>query len=262
MYPILGRYGPFLFYSYTALLGLGLLLSVGLIAWQIRRRPALSIEWLDGVVASLLLALVAGRAGYVLTNWDYFQTHVHESWRLWRGGLSYHAALFAGIAGLALWCWHRHCSLSVYADLLAPAGALWSAFGWGACWLEGCAYGRETFLGPLSTDLPDSFGVYAVRYQTQLLGLAFSMLALALFWTWQRKLPAGAGFWLVLAVLSGGRALVSLYRGDLQPLVGLISGSTVVDTILALIALAGFILAFRYRSTRNWVTPKTKSVRQ
>ena len=35
---------------------------------------------------------------------------------------------------------------------------------------EGCAYGRETTLGWLAADLPDSFGVYAVRYRRSFWG--------------------------------------------------------------------------------------------
>lgn len=259
MHPILGRYGPFLFYSYTILLGSGLLLGLALVAWQARHRPA-PAHWLDGVVAGLLPALVAGRAGYVLAHRDYFWTHLDETWRLWQGGLSYHAALFGGVLGLLLWCRHRRCSLPDYADLLAPAGALWSAFGWSACWFEGCAYGQETYLGPLAADLPDSLGVYAIRYQTQAAGIGVSLLALALFCYWQRKLPPGGGFWLVAAVLSLGRALITLYRGDLQSLFGPVSVSTVVDTLLALVSLAGFLFTYYSWSARERVPSHTKSI--
>jgi len=261
MHPILGRYGPFIFYSYTFLLSLGLLLSVGLVAYRVRRRPATRpAGWLDGIVAGLLPALLTGRAGYVLVNWDYFRTHLNESWRLWQGGLSYHAALLGGVLGVALWCRRQGCSLPAYADLLAPAAALWSAFGWAACWLEGCAYGRETFLGPLAADLPDNFGVYAVRYQTQVTGLAFSLLALALFWLWRQKLPPGAGFWLVATILSGSRALVSLYRADLQPLLGPVTVTTIVDTFLATFSLAGLLVTYHFRSPRQRVASQTKSI--
>ena len=37
MHPILARYGSFLYFTYTAVMGLGLALALGLAAWEGRR---------------------------------------------------------------------------------------------------------------------------------------------------------------------------------------------------------------------------------
>ncbi len=239
MYPVLRSFGPFLYYSYTIAMGLGLLAGVGLTAWRARERPDGGEEggWLDGVLVALAAALVGGRIAYVAANWDYFQIHLGESWFVLRGGLSYHGGLLAGLAALALWAQWRGRSALRVGGLLAPGAALWSAFGWLACWLEGCAYGRETFIGPLAGDLPDSYGIFAVRYQTQLLGVAFSLLALGVLWRARRQLPAAGLFWLGLALLSGGRFFITLLRGDPMPMLGAVRMDTLLEAILTLVAL-------------------------
>ena len=240
MVPILGRYGPFFFYSYTAILGSGLLLALGLTRGLARERIASA--WWHGVVLALAAALLAGRAGFVASRPDYYRLHPGEIGWIWQGGLSYHAALPASL--LTLWWWCRRHGLSFYrlAALLAPGALLWGAAGWLACYLEGCAYGRETTLGWLAADLPDSFGVYAVRYQTQLLGAAaFLVLALAI-WRARQTVRPDVLFWLALALASGARALLSLSRGD--PVAELAGWrlDTVADGVLA-IAAAALLLA-------------------
>lgn len=242
MYPILRRYGPFFLYSYTVVMGLGLLLALGLTAYRARRREG-DLPWMDGVLLSLFAALVGGRLAYVAANWTYYQTHLGEAWLVWRGGLSYHGALAAGLVALWVWCRWQKYPFARIGGLLAPPMALWSAFGWLACYLEGCAYGRETFLGLLASALPDSYGVYAVRYQTQLSGLLLSVLALLLLWMLRRRLSPLALFWLALFLLSAGRVAVSLMRGDAMPLLGSIRLDTLLDSTLSLLSAVALFLS-------------------
>ena len=260
MHPILTRYGSFLYFTYTAVMGLGLALALGLAAFEGGRqtsesgsgegglsRPtvrglwSVSAGWLDGVIIALLTALVAGRGVFVAANWDYYVDNLDETWLLWQGGISYHGAVGAGFLVLWLWSRWRGVSFERLGGMLAMPMVVWTAFGWLACLLEGCAYGRETFIGPLSADLPDSFGVYAVRYQTQLMGLLFSFLALVvLLWT-RRHLRPGTLFWFAVLLLSASRTVVDTFRGDAMPLIAGLRVDLLLDSGLALIALAAFI---------------------
>lgn len=235
MHPILRRYGPFFLYSYTVAMGLGLLLALGLTAYRARRRDG-DWPWMDGVLVGLFAALVGGRLAYVAANWTYYQAHLNEAWLVWRGGLSYHGALVAGLVALWAWCRRQTFPFAPIAGLLTPAMVLWSAFGWLACYLEGCAYGRETFLSLLASDLPDSYGVYAVRYQTQLSGILLSILALLVVWAMRRRLNPLALFWLALFLLSVGRFAVSLMRGDAMLLLGGVRLDTLLDGTLTLLS--------------------------
>lgn len=216
MYPILDRYGPFFLYSFTVALAVGIALSLGVTSWLARRRPFPG--WLDGTLLSGAAALVGGRAGYVLAHLSYFSENTAEAWQLWRGGLSYQGALLAGLFAFWGWSHWQRKPFLVYAGLLAPGLALLSAAGWAACWLEGCAYGLEATSGPLTAYLPDEFGVFALRYQTQVIGFVLSLGVFGLLlWGW-RRWTAGALFWVALFSISLIHGVVGLWRGDLAPL--------------------------------------------
>lgn len=252
MHPILTRYGSFLYYSYTAVMGLGLALAIGLAVHE-ARQPAEDGRWrpavrtlLDAIVAALFVALLVGRVAFVLANWDYYVNDLDETWLLWQGGISYHGAVSGGLLAFWIWSRFRGTSFARLGGLLAMPMALWTTLGWLACYLDGCVYGRETFLGPLAADLPDDFGVFAVRYQTQLIGLVLSLLALAVLWRLRRRLPSSAFFWLTVFLLSASRAVVDTLRGDGVPLLSGLRLDLLLDVMLALGALLLFVAAARH----------------
>lgn len=244
MHPILARYGPFFLYSYTVVMAFGLAAGIGLTAWLERRSQDRLPGWIDAVLVAAFAGLVGGRAGFVIANRPYFAQEPGEIALVWQGGLSYHGVLLAGLLGLLAWSvWQRR-TFTSYAGLLAPALVLVSAFGWLACYLEGCAFGREATFGILAGDLPDSYGVFALRYQTQLMGLVLCLLLLPAAILARRRLRPGPLFGLSLMLLSAIRVAVSLFRGDKVPLLGawrwdtVIDGSIIVLTLLVLVAVA------------------------
>jgi phosphatidylglycerol:prolipoprotein diacylglycerol transferase len=257
MYPILGRYGPFFLYSYTVVLGLGLAAGIGLSAWFVKKEADGKLNtsrfhgWLDGLLVSLAAALVGGRVGFVWANWSYFQEAPDEIVLVWQGGLSYHGALVCGLLTYWLWClWHRRNgrtqnSFTAYAALLMPGFVLAHLFGWLACWLEGCAFGREAVIGLFTADLPDSFGVFAVRYQSQLLGFGLTAIIFVAVLLLRKRLKEGAFLWLAFGLVSAGYGVVTLFRGDSVPLVGAFRLDTLMSVGLLLVSLVGFVLQFR-----------------
>jgi phosphatidylglycerol:prolipoprotein diacylglycerol transferase len=251
MYPILGRYGPFLIYSYEFVLAIGIGASIGLAAWLTRDKRQLRSGWVDGILISVLLALVGGRIVFVLVEWSYYMDNPGEIWLIWRGGLSYHGALFFGLVTLWIWTrWRKH-SYTEYLGLLAPLLALISVFGWFACWLEGCAYGKKATLSLLSHDLPDSYGVYDVRYQTQIMGLLLSALVFLVVLILYRRLRPQQLFWLTIGALAAGRLIVTLFRGDEAPLIGSLRLDTVTDGLMVSIALISLTVALHPRFARK-----------
>jgi len=242
MYPILARYGPFFLYSYTVAMGLGLAAGIGLTAWLEQRDGLARSGWIDGLLAGSLAAIPGGRAAFVWVNYSYFLENRDEVARVWLGGLDYHGALLAGLMFFWAWTAWRRRSFSDDADLMAPGLALMVAFGWLACLLEGCAYGRKSGFGILSTNLPDSFGVYALRYQTQLLGLLLALLAWVLILSLRRRLKQGRLFWLGLLLLSAGRLAVDFLRGDPYPTIGSYRLDAILDASLIAAALIILII--------------------
>jgi prolipoprotein diacylglyceryltransferase len=240
MKPILGRYGPFLLYSYSLALGGGLLLAL---AWTLYRRRGRT-EKFDRLLAALVVGILGGRAAFVLANWSYFDGRLAQAIDPWRGGLGYHGALVAGL--LCFWLWPGD-GRRALADAAAPGLVLLAGAGWLACYLEGCAYGAETTLGLWAADLPDVYGVFAVRYQTQLLGLVGSLLVLGgLLLFERRRSPPGTRFWAALLAVSLLHGGLTFLRGDAQLALGGWRADTIANGALALAALVLLVAGLRW----------------
>lgn len=246
MSDILARYGPYFLYTYTAILGLGVVAALGVAAVLARRAGVR--HWLDGALAAAAGALLAGRAVFIRLNAVYFAENPFEAWQLWLGGLNYHGALFGGLVALWLWARLTHRPFYIYAGLFAPGLALLAAFGWAACRFEGCAYGLPAAPGFLSVDLPDNLGVFAVRYQTQLAGVVGSLAVFAFSLAASGRARPALLFWSTLAGLSLVRVVVALGRGDPAPVVGGWRLDLLVDVglLVASLVVCVFLLVMRW----------------
>ena len=133
--------------------------------------------------------------------------------------MNYHGALLGGLA--ALWLWARLTRRPFWrtAALSAPGLALLVAFGWAACAVEGCAYGRAAAPGLWAGDLPDDSGVYALRYRTQFAGALGALAVFAAAWWAAARVRPAALFWGTLGGLALIHAVVALGRGDPSPVV-------------------------------------------
>ncbi len=238
MHPILTRLGPFFVYSYTTVFTLGLMAS-----WLITQKQAVQKPlpgWQDAALTTLFAGWLGARLGFIGLNWGYFAERPSELFRLWQGGLTPYGALAGVLFGLWLWCrWGKRPFLP-YATLFSPALLLLSATSWAACWAEGCAYGTETTLGPFAANLPDSFGVFAVRYQTQLLGIGLNLLLLTPLAYWPAgKLANPAIFPLTLLATNLVHFGLTFLRGDAAPL---LLGWRLDSWLALLFAIAGGML--------------------
>ena len=240
MYPILTRLGPFFVYSYTAVFALGLLLSWGLTAQQ--QRQTRVGGWPDAALATLLSGWLAARLTFIALHWSYYAERPSELLRFWQGGLTAYGGLIGGLFGL--WLWSRWCQrpFLTYATLFSPAFFLLISTGWAACWIEGCAYGQPTLLGPLSANLPDHLGVFVVRYQTQLLGIGLNLLTLGFILWWQKRKGNGRLFPLTLLLANLIHLGLTFLRADAVPSLA----GWRLDSWLALLfaILGGFLLQY------------------
>jgi phosphatidylglycerol:prolipoprotein diacylglycerol transferase len=250
MHPTL-RLGPLTLSTYTALLDMALLLSLAILMRRARRRIARPERWLAAALAALVAGVAGGRAGYVLGHLTYYRQNVDEIVDFWRGGLSWHGAVATAAIVLVLVCWLRGLRFWRLADELTVVAPLIGAAGWFGCLAVGCAYGRPA-AGPawLLADLPDLYGVWALRPNVQLLGAALSLLLLPIPIVFGRSRPAGTGAALFFALYGLGLAFLSALRGDVGPVWG---GWRLDIWLNCLIAAAGAfafgVLSIRSRET-------------
>jgi phosphatidylglycerol---prolipoprotein diacylglyceryl transferase len=245
MHPILTRLGPIFIYSYTAVFTLGLMAS-----WLITQKQAVQKPlpgWQDAALTTLFAGWLGARLGFVLLNWGYFAERPSELLHLWQGGLTAYGGLLGGLIGLGVWCWWGKRPFLPYATLFSPALLLLTATGWAACWAEGCAYGTETTLGPFAANLPDSYGVFAVRYQTQLLGLGLNLLALAVVLGWQKWWGNGRLFPLSLLLANLSHFGLTFVRADPSPMLA----GWRLDSWLALLFAIGGGMLLQYGRLQN-----------
>lgn len=214
MQPVI-NFGPLSMSSYTAALTMAIGLSA-LIGWRLWPGPTRA--WGIICLSALAGGVLGGRAAHVLAHWDYFQYAFGEALRVDGGGLDWWGAALGGIGGAALASRWLCTSLPQILDALTPALPLLMLAGALGCYAATCAYGAEipTLAGvpPLiAAELPDVYGLLAPRYQTQLWIAGWSLLLLALtgmcFW---RGWFARWRFWMALALLALGMAIIGRYR--------------------------------------------------
>jgi phosphatidylglycerol---prolipoprotein diacylglyceryl transferase len=244
MYPVLLRLGAFTVPTYTALIDLGLAVSL---AWLYLGAPkAKAGRWLDAGLAAVFGGLAGARLVYCFANSGYYFEHPEEIFMIWQGGLDWAGAVLGGFLGAGLYCSRAREPLAPIFDLLAWPIALLSLLGWGGCLAAGCAYGAEFAPGQapawLAVNAPDLYGVMALRWPTQLLGLVWSLIALGAVWLAARwSWRGGARGFYALAVVALGAFGLSFLRGDPDPFTGGLRLDTLASGLVLLLALAGWV---------------------
>ena len=212
MHPILGRTFAGFIFTFTVVIGLSILIGFALTHRLNRHKIP---DWADTAVFVMLFAWMGGRAGFIWVNWDFYQEEPSQIYKLWQGGQSYHGAMIAGLLALTLWSVLRKRPFAQYAALFIPALVLIHAGGWLACYYEGCAFGTEAFIGPFTANLPDTFGVFAVRYKTQLAGFILTLLLFGLILWLRNQVNEWQLSGIALIGLSLIHLLIGNYRGDI-----------------------------------------------
>lgn len=224
---------------YRLILAFGCLLGAGLAMARGRRRGHSLATMLDAALGVALGGLLLGRGVYVARNWAYFEDHLVEGARLWRGGLSAPGVILGAGIGLLILCRWRRIDPRPILDAMAPGAALVSLAAWLACLVVGCAWGIEVWpdqglLWHLRAELPDLYGVEAPRLPIQVAGMAWSAGLLVLTLLIEGKCSP---FPLWLTLHAAGDFGWWFLRGDVVPVIGGLGVGQLVDLALLLLGL-------------------------
>ncbi len=238
MHPVLWRLGPVTVYSYTVLLNLGLVCGLAVACWEGQRRSLKPATALDAAFYTVMAGIVGARLQYVILNWVYFSAHPKEVFHLWKGGLAFQGAFVSGVLALVVYAALNRLSFWLLADVAALSLALGGVLGWLGCLTSGCAYGLEG-AGFLTCNLPDIYGISALRFATQVVGSVWSLLIFALLLLVGRKtLKPGLVFFVYLLLYFGGGFFLEFSRGDETLYLGSWRVGQVIDLIVVVIGFS------------------------
>lgn len=146
MHPILVKIGSLEVQSYWVMAASAFLVAA---FWAGRRalrmgltRPQVLVT--GGII--LLFGLGGAHLDYVRGNWDYYQDHLYEIFRLDQGGLSWMGGFLSAGCAMAVWFWRHRFGVLRSFDRLLPPFVLSVAVARIGCLLHGCCYGTLTEL--------------------------------------------------------------------------------------------------------------------
>ncbi len=211
MYPRLFQIGPFTLFSFGLMVILGFLAGVALGARLCRERGMKGDALFDSAVVILIAGIAGARLLFVALHWREYSGHAFEIAATWKGGMSFHGGVGAGILTGMLCMKRRRLPALAMSDAAAPGLALGYAIGRIGCFLNGCCYGTPT-AAPWGVHFPES-GPGIHSHPTQIYGAAFNFALTAfLIWTYRRPYRIGQNLMLFITGYSVYRFLVEGLR--------------------------------------------------
>jgi phosphatidylglycerol:prolipoprotein diacylglycerol transferase len=255
MHPSLVVNGSFEVRSYAVALGLAAFVGAALVIREGRRAGLPAVPLLVACLGAVACGLLGARLNSWLSGADPSAGWPNLNLGSLRGGL----VSFGGIAGAMAFTaacarvfrWNA----VAFLDLIAPVIPLAESIHRWGCFFNGCCFGRRTD-GLLGFYLPDSSGLWAHRYPTQLMISLYCLLLFA--WLWRRRGRASRGD-LILSysiLYSVGRLAIGALRADEPAFVGFLSVSQLTALSIAGIAAALLMhVSSRPREAQRSVNP-------
>lgn len=232
---------------YSILISLAAAVGLGLSIWRSpeRRDP---LTWLG--IGLLGASLVGGRAGYIVQNFRYYQSHLIEIPQFWLGGMTW----AGGLVGLLVFItacqvfWDEQ-ALNLL-DVYLPLIGLASAAIWLGDWGSGAGYGPQTESW-IGIPIQDIYGNVSPRWPLPIIGALGSMgwTAFVVFypverWLGNRLWQGGVGL-IGLVAISG---IISFFEVDPAPRLWGLKIETWLSLIMVIVGLVIFQVT---RSEKN-----------
>jgi phosphatidylglycerol:prolipoprotein diacylglycerol transferase len=145
--PVIFSLGPLQVRWYGAMYVLGFVVGGAILKYLADKKFwPLDKEAIDKYITALIIGMFLGaRMFYVVFyNWEYYSANLMESFAVWKGGLSFHGAVF-GMCLATLWFARKNkVHFFQIADCMAVAGTPGLLFGRLGNFINGELYGRVT----------------------------------------------------------------------------------------------------------------------
>lgn len=152
MHPILFKIGPFVLYSFSFLVALGLLLGC-FVVWKYGREEHSEEKLFDTVLVTFIFSIIASRISYVVIHFDFFGLNVLK-WILFSHypGFSFWGGFIGAVFALVVLT-RKKDIFRKFIDIFSLAVSLVMIFGNLGCFFGGCIIGKPANL-PWSVTFP------------------------------------------------------------------------------------------------------------
>lgn len=251
MFPVLIRIGPLTIHTYGFMIASAFLLGLWLALRQAAKEGLPKEKITDIGFYALFSGIVGARIFFIATNWPHFSDHPVDMIKIWEGGLVFYGGVIFALPAVLWYAKRQRLSLWQTIDVWAPSIAVGHALGRLGCFSAGCCYGKPTDLPwAVTFSNPESLAILSVPlHPTQLYEAGAELLNFAiLLFIRRKKTFHGQVFWMYVLNYSIIRALVELFRGDIErgfvmPGISTSQGISIVMFITA--------VAFLFRLKRN-----------
>ena len=247
MHPVLFEFGSFTVYTYGFCIAAGAVLGFTYMAWQGKRLFGLTFDQSNTLLLILVTGgIVGGKLFLILEDPSLYLSHPQN---LFSGtGFVFYGSLLTCIP-LMLWFFRKHkIPLWSMLDVMAIVICILHGCGRIGCFMAGCCYGKPTdsafgvtFTNPVCQADPLNTPLHPTQlYESALI---FSLL-IGLLSLKNRKQFEGQLFLLYLIGYSTGRAVLELFRGDLERgfiIDGYLSNSQFISLLLIAVALYFYV---------------------
>jgi phosphatidylglycerol:prolipoprotein diacylglycerol transferase len=252
MFPVLVRIGPLTIHTYGFMIATAFLLGLWLALRQAAREGLPKEKISDIGFYALFSGIVGARVLFIATNWPLFSGHPFDMIKIWEGGLVFYGGVIFALPAVVWYAKKQGLSLWQTADVWAPSIAIGHAIGRLGCFSAGCCYGLPSDLPwAVTFSDPQSLAILGIPlHPTQLYEAAAELLNFAILLVIRKKKTFhGQIFWMYVLNYSVIRAVIEMYRGDIERgfIVPGISTSQGISIVMFAAAL-GFL--FRLRRNR------------
>lgn len=219
MHPVLVEFDSFTIYTYGFCIAVGALLGFTYMAWQGKKLFKLTFDQSNTLLLILVTGgVVGGKLFLIFEDPSFYRSHPQDL--LSGNGFVFYGSLLTCIP-LMLWYFKKHMiPLWPMLDLMAIVICILHGCGRIGCFMAGCCYGKptENFLGVTFTNPacqadPRNTPLHPTQLYES--GLIFILL-IGLLLIKRRKQFEGQLFLLYLIGYAAGRAVLELFRGDLE----------------------------------------------
>ena len=219
MHPVLFHIGSITIYAYGFCIAIGAILGISYVTWQGKKFFGLTFDQCNTLfIVVVIAAVLGGKLFMIFESPSYYLTNPGKL--LSGSGFVFYGSLIFAIPTM-LWFFRRN-KIPVLAmlDVMAIASCIVHGFGRIGCFMAGCCYGTQTdsMFGVIFTDpacQADPKGVPLHPTQLYEAGFIFTIMV-GLMLIKKYKQFDGQLFLIYLMAYAVGRAVLELFRGDLE----------------------------------------------